>query len=627
MKNLLTHIFFFICFQSYAQVSTLTRSNDPVILSGADLSNFGALNPSAIVGFKFINGAWTQIPIQVDERALLDIVTPYGPLAATSAFPPSPTNPKIYFYTDATTYTGADPITTFDADDELVFMAKDAGGLFAGANYPSGIVSGSCRQITITDPLGGLGYIYLFQNGGSLSQNAGLNYVNYNFNSLGTGFPANISGTNNENTTASTSKYSWHFSSEWVSDELKIAIGNNTDILDRYKNFFSNGSCLRHEDAFSAAENAYVTNKTGSVRIIRSYMGAVSGPLTQRTHIFYEGRQDIFTDLRVHNIVGIADVFDYNSAANSMIYRNNLNTAGVTINGVQDAVVLGDISWEQVSGTPGSISILHRRTTTLTTADANFNSYYDDNSISPASNCTGDGQAWGTTGVIVNFLNGSVCTDPLASGCGVSSPWYRTFQGRRIIYIDAPNAAATLAAGYSNQFNNPLQLTIGSCPGTTTTNYAVSLSANPAAGGIVTGAGSYGSGTSVTVTATANSGYSFVNWTEGATVVSSSNNYSFNINGNRTLAANFSLITAIPGVNTIDAITVYPNPAKKELFFKNLKSGKVYTVFVYNAVGQIILQTNVSKTNPSILIRAKGLISVVINDGVKRQVITAFVTE
>jgi hypothetical protein len=53
-------------------------------------------------------------------------------------------------------------------------------------------------------------------------------------------------------------------------------------------------------------------------------MGAVSGPLTQRTHIFYESRQDIRTDLRVHNIASIYDAFDYNSSANGMTYRNTV---------------------------------------------------------------------------------------------------------------------------------------------------------------------------------------------------------------------------------------------------------------------------------------------------------------
>src|SRR5262249_11782142 len=52
-----------------------------------------------------------------------------------------------------------------------------------------------------------------------------------------------------------------------------------------------------------------------------------------------------------------------------------------------------------------------------------------------------------------------------------------------------------------------------------------------------------GSGTwgrSRTVVATAGAGYSFVNWTENATVVSSSASYSFSVSANRNLVANFT---------------------------------------------------------------------------------------
>ncbi len=70
--------------------------------------------------------------------------------------------------------------------------------------------------------------------------------------------------------------------------------------------------------------------------------------------------------------------------------------------------------------------------------------------------------------------------------------------------------------------------------------YTVSVSANPSDGGTVTGGGSYTEGTSCTVTATANSGYTFVNWTENGNQVSANASYTFIVNGNRTLVAHFS---------------------------------------------------------------------------------------
>jgi hypothetical protein len=60
------------------------------------------------------------------------------------------------------------------------------------------------------------------------------------------------------------------------------------------------------------------------------------------------------------------------------------------------------------------------------------------------------------------------------------------------------------------------------------------------AGGSTTGGGSVVVGSTVTVTAIANSGYTFANWTENGTVVSSSPGYSFTASSSRNLVANFN---------------------------------------------------------------------------------------
>ena len=71
-------------------------------------------------------------------------------------------------------------------------------------------------------------------------------------------------------------------------------------------------------------------------------------------------------------------------------------------------------------------------------------------------------------------------------------------------------------------------------------SYTINVSASPSNGGIVSGGGIHYYGQSCSVYATANSGYTFTNWTEGNTVVSSSANYNFIVTGNRTLVANFT---------------------------------------------------------------------------------------
>lgn len=70
------------------------------------------------------------------------------------------------------------------------------------------------------------------------------------------------------------------------------------------------------------------------------------------------------------------------------------------------------------------------------------------------------------------------------------------------------------------------------------TNYTVNVSANLTAGGTVTGGQSYTSGSSVTVTATANSGYHFVEWRENGAQVSTSASYQFTVTKDRACGNN-----------------------------------------------------------------------------------------
>ncbi|MDZ7767350.1 MAG: Ig-like domain-containing protein [Melioribacteraceae bacterium] len=65
---------------------------------------------------------------------------------------------------------------------------------------------------------------------------------------------------------------------------------------------------------------------------------------------------------------------------------------------------------------------------------------------------------------------------------------------------------------------------------TASTSYTVSLSSDPAEGGTTNGGGTYDDGASVTVSATPNSGYEFVNWTENGNEVSTNASYTFTIN-------------------------------------------------------------------------------------------------
>lgn len=71
--------------------------------------------------------------------------------------------------------------------------------------------------------------------------------------------------------------------------------------------------------------------------------------------------------------------------------------------------------------------------------------------------------------------------------------------------------------------------------------YTITATANPSDGGSVTGGGEYNPGASCTVSATAATGYIFVNWTENGNQVSTDANYTFTVNSNRNLVANFQI--------------------------------------------------------------------------------------
>jgi len=71
--------------------------------------------------------------------------------------------------------------------------------------------------------------------------------------------------------------------------------------------------------------------------------------------------------------------------------------------------------------------------------------------------------------------------------------------------------------------------------------YVIVVSPNPQNGGTVSGGGTYPHGETVTLKATLNEGYEFLNWTEGGVEVSTEEEYSFSATADRLLTANFAL--------------------------------------------------------------------------------------
>ncbi len=424
-----------------------TRPADPIVLAGSRLPTLVGAPPRRVVAFRWAGG-WKQVPVQVDERAQVDL---------GAAYDQSPAGVTTLAYTDPGTFIGPDPNPNLDADDQVAIMSRDSGSRAAGDRNPSGTLAGSGVELRVRDPLaqGQVGYLYLFRSGGSRDPSAGRQYVDYDFQLLSGAYKQTYdteSGPNPENTTVDSPYYDQHFSDRWIDDQLRLHAGHATgvDILDRHKNLFAPGNCVRSEDTFSDGEGAFVANKSGPVRAIRTYVGANSGPYTERQHIFYDRREDITTFLRVHPIPGVMDFFDYSPAASGMTYRNTRNPAGVRIDGVPDAPTSGAFDWEQVSGSQGGMSIVNSfaADTPLTVG-----SYYLDDSSPGETQCTGDGAAYGASGLRVTSSIPN--TDPrLGAAAHVT--------GTRYLFFGPPAIASDAGETQAQRIATPLKVQVAS---------------------------------------------------------------------------------------------------------------------------------------------------------------------
>ena len=141
----------------------------------------------------------------------------------------------------------------------------------------------------------------------------------------------------------------------------------------------------------------------------------------------------------------------------------------------------------------------------------------------------------------------------LTWGTSQSTRWYINTNG---IYTTSNNRNYYLYYNGSFTTSNTQQNNItfyvqGECSSPAT--YTINASSNPSDGGSITGTGYYVEGATCTLTATANEGYTFINWTESGEEVSTEATYSFEVGGNRTLVANFEeVITTVTQTSTFN---------------------------------------------------------------------------
>ena len=115
--------------------------------------------------------------------------------------------------------------------------------------------------------------------------------------------------------------------------------------------------------------------------------------------------------------------------------------------------------------------------------------------------------------------------------------------------------------------------------------YLVIVNANNDEYGTAIGDGIYEENEIATVTATANDGYKFINWTKDGVEVSTDNPFSFTVTEDIELIANFIDDVGIENIE-VAAVKIYPNPTKGEL---KIESGelRVENLVIYDVFGKI----------------------------------------
>lgn len=147
------------------------------------------------------------------------------------------------------------------------------------------------------------------------------------------------------------------------------------------------------------------------------------------------------------------------------------------------------------------------------------------------------------------LINGTVTYNNLTATFTPASPLAENTE-----YTGTITTLAKDERGNALQENYVWTFTTGIIP-----EFLVAVSSNPSIGGTVIGGGSFDIGTNVTVTATANTGYTFVNWTLAGVPVSTNAIYTFALNANTTLVANFAANAFTLNVTAVNG-TVAKNP-------------------------------------------------------------------
>jgi hypothetical protein len=341
-----------------------------------------------LAGWRWNGQRFVQIPFQVDEvftRYLDNSASGFAAYSGddqhtTYAYDregwryteSDPDNPCVAVPKDGVKTT-PDPVPGLDANDELSFMASDAGPRApAGAAAPAGIDTGGIKEIAVGD-----GYVYVTK-GVRPAFNGSNGYVHYkrdapkanwfeksessysDYGNAARGRYCDDQGNvqpdvqrrrPRDYATVKTDRYSFRYDGRWLMTNISISPdGGKTfgpDLVDRWKarafaqDPSSETPCcgFEEEDTHWGGSSTLLGERTGPVRAIRETWGADSGTNVIRRETFYRQTLQQKSWLRVHPIPpldGIYAQWDFNGGKVTRFYNSKNPDAGVPIDGRND---------------------------------------------------------------------------------------------------------------------------------------------------------------------------------------------------------------------------------------------------------------------------------------------------
>jgi len=125
--------------------------------------------------------------------------------------------------------------------------------------------------------------------------------------------------------------------------------------------------------------------------------------------------------------------------------------------------------------------------------------------------------------------------------------------------------------------------------------FTITLIAIPGEAGTVDGEGKYSYGEEATITATANEGWEFESWTdEEENVLTADSIYSFVVESDRELTANFDIANIITPEKPLYGISLFPNPFTDVVTVKHSRLGGEAVFTIYTVKGSKVFKSKIS---------------------------------